>query len=302
MQRTYFVISFDDKVHADSLGAKWDWGKKLNYAPNERVKKALLPFYKEYKPFQGFVGENRTFGGNQLFVDMIPRTSFYRNVRAMIYKGDWSIISRYIGDRVGNKCECCGIDCTKVGKDPLSYGSDLITLEELSGVKLEDIPEIIIKQVGLNPEEWPEDLFDFYYNGKEQLNQMKKTVEIWNTPRLEAHERWSYNEETKIQKLERIIALCHRCHSLTHHGLAGIRQVHKFAEKHLMKTNEWTEEQVSEHCTEQWSLWKERSKIEWILDVSLISNSGLEVVPIKMTKKQEEETRRYVLSPEYVFD
>ena len=289
-QRTYFVISFDNKVHAKSLGAWFDWDKKIWYAPNERVKQALLPFYKEYKPFQGFVGEDRTFGGNQLFVDMIPRTTFYQNVRAMIYTGDWEIVRRYIYDRADNKCECCGIDCSKVGKDPLSYDdTDLITFDEFSDVKLEDIPEIILKQVGLNPDEWPEDLFEFYYGGKERFNQMKETVALWNTPRLEAHERWSYNEETKIQKLERIIALCHRCHSLTHHGLAGIRQVHKFAEKHLMKVNGWTEVQVSEHCVEQWSLWKERSKIEWKLDVSLISDSGLEVVPIKMTKKQEEE-------------
>ena len=107
---------------------------------------------------------------------------------------------------------------------------------------------------------------------------MKETVEQWNTARLEAHERWSYHEDTRIQKLERIIALCHRCHSATHYGLSGLRGVHKFAEKHLMKVNGWTEEQVSNHCVEQSMLWKERSKCEWKLDVSLITNSGLDVI------------------------
>ena len=210
----------------------------------------------------------------------------------MIYKGDWSIVSHYICDRADNKCECCGIDCTKIGKELPSYDIDLTTLDELSGVDIKDVSEFEVDLVGLTPDDWPEDLFDFYYGSKDQFNHMKETVTQWNTARLEAHERWSYDEETKIQKLVRIIALCHRCHSLTHYGLAGRRQVQKFAEKHLMTVNGWTEEQVSEHCNEQMSLWRERSKYHWKLDVSLITDSGLEVVPIKMTKTEEDEKMR----------
>lgn len=286
--RTYFNISYDDHIHAKSLGARFDWDKKIWYAPNEKVKESLIPFYKEYTPFQGFVGEDRTFGGNQLFIDLIPSKSFYKNVRSMIYGGDWSIVSQYICNRVDNKCECCGIDC----KLP-SYDSDLITLDELSGFKLEDVIEEIQKDlVGLtSTDEWPEWCIDFFYNGKDNLDRMKKTVDEWNTPKLEAHERWFYDEETKIQKLLRIIGLCRRCHLLTHHGFAGLKGVHKFAEKHLMKVNGWTEEQVSKHRTDQWSIWKERSKYHWKLDLSLITDSGLEVIPIKMNKKEEDDRK-----------
>jgi len=274
--KTYLVISFDDKDHAKSLGARFDFDKKMWYAPNKKTKDALLPFYREYKPFDGFVGEDRTFGGNQLFIDMIPSTTFYKNVRAMIYKGDWTVIRNYIYDRVSRKCECCGIDCSEKSR---LYDDDIITLGDLTHVEIDDIHDFIRDEnlVGLTPEELPEDLLDFYYGGKDNLDKRRKDVVTWNTVGLEAHERWSYDEDTKVQKLERIIALCHRCHSLTHHGLAGIRGVHKFAEKHLMKVNGWTEEQVSKHIEEQWLIWKERSKINWKLDVSLITNSGLQL-------------------------
>ncbi|MBR2337510.1 MAG: hypothetical protein IKA61_06175 [Clostridia bacterium] len=36
--------------------------------------------------------------------------------------------------------------------------------------------------------------------------------------RLEAHERWSYDEKNGIQKLEDVIAVCHACHSVIHIG------------------------------------------------------------------------------------
>jgi hypothetical protein len=33
---------------------------------------------------------------------------------------------------------------------------------------------------------------------------------------IEVHERWSYNLDTRIQKLERFVALCQQCHKVTH--------------------------------------------------------------------------------------
>ena len=43
---------------------------------------------------------------------------------------------------------------------------------------------------------------------------------ICNRPvkRLEAHEDWSYDEVNHIQKLERVVAICHSCHSVIHIG------------------------------------------------------------------------------------
>lgn len=39
---------------------------------------------------------------------------------------------------------------------------------------------------------------------------------------IEAHERWYYDEDNKIQKLVRLVALCKKCHLTTHMGFAQI--------------------------------------------------------------------------------
>jgi hypothetical protein len=88
---------------------------------------------------------------------------------------------------------------------------------------------------------------------------------------------WSYDDKTNIQKLERIVALCHRCHSVTHYGLTGLRGLSNQADKHLMKVNNWNEEQVKKHHIEQKILWLERNKIKWSIDLSIISNSSIEL-------------------------
>ena len=36
--------------------------------------------------------------------------------------------------------------------------------------------------------------------------------------RLEAHERWRYDDGKRLQKLETVIAVCHRCHEVIHIG------------------------------------------------------------------------------------
>ena len=36
--------------------------------------------------------------------------------------------------------------------------------------------------------------------------------------RLEAHEKWSYDEENAVQKLETVIAVCKSCHEVIHIG------------------------------------------------------------------------------------
>ncbi len=57
------------------------------------------------------------------------------------------------------------------------------------------------------------------------------------TNRLEAHERWSYNAEKGVQKLEDIIAVCKDCHSVMHIGRTQLKGDEERAEKHFMKVN-----------------------------------------------------------------
>lgn len=58
--------------------------------------------------------------------------------------------------------------------------------------------------------------------------------------RLEAHERWAYNEETHTQILTDIIAVCRQCHAVIHIGRTQLTGGEEQAAEWFMKVN---------HCT-----------------------------------------------------
>ena len=98
---------------------------------------------------------------------------------------------------------------------------------------------------------------------------------ICNRPvkRLEAHERWSYNVETHVQKLVDVIAICHACHSVIHIGRTQLLGFEDDAIKHFKKVNkcdyqgyvlalgEATQKSVELSTIDSWTLdltWLER--------------------------------------------
>ena len=58
--------------------------------------------------------------------------------------------------------------------------------------------------------------------------------------RLEAHEKWSYNEVKGIQKLETVIAVCKDCHQAIHMERTALIGDEERAENHYMKVNNCT--------------------------------------------------------------
>ena len=110
-----------------------------------------------------FIGEDRTYGGNTLYIDMIPDTCF--GISACNLHPAWPKIRTIVRERVDNICECCG--------------------EKAS----------------------------------------------------DAHERWSYDLETKQRKLIRLVALCKMCHAVTHWGRSKELGMKRVCKKHLMKVN-----------------------------------------------------------------
>ena len=77
------------------------------------------------------------------------------------------------------------------------------------------------------------------YLRKEAYDRAQGRCMICGRPakRLEAHEKWSYDEKNKVQKLEDIIAVCHDCHSVIHIGRTSLVGNMERAEKHYMKVN-----------------------------------------------------------------
>ena len=83
---------------------------------------------------------------------------------------------------------------------------------------------------------------------------------------VEAHERWSFDEDSGVQTLTGIEALCPACHEVTHFGFARVRGREAEATAHLMAVNGWTEAEVKKHVREAMDVYVRRSAMEWQID------------------------------------
>lgn len=88
---------------------------------------------------------------------------------------------------------------------------------------------------------------------------------------VECHEIWDFNDERRTQTLTGLVALCPDCHSVKHIGLAGKRGRGREARDHLVKVNGWSREQANSYIRKSFEVWEERSRHEWTLDISWIS-------------------------------
>ena len=98
---------------------------------------------------------------------------------------------------------------------------------------------------------------------------------------VECHEVWSYDSKTSIQKLDRMIALCPNCHMVKHFGFAQIQGKGTQALRHLMKVNELTRKKAEQYVEQSFKVWKERSAQDWTLDISILSEYGIDITKIK---------------------
>lgn len=202
----YLNIPYSEKKVAKEYGAIWDKDCKRWFCEDESNE--LCKLYDIYKEID-IIGEDRSYGGSELFIDMIPKTSYFKNVRSIFTESDWNLIRHHIYERTGHKCECCGAKRFKY---------------------------------------------------------------------LEAHERWIFDFETKTQKLIRIIALCRLCHQATHYGHSKVTKEISKINAHLMKVRGINEEELKLHIKEAFEIWEKRNTVKWIIDTSIISDSGFKVV------------------------
>jgi len=206
---TFFNITYKNRSKAKEMGAKWDKKEKKWYCDDETKTSNLNNYFCSYKNDIEIIGEDRTYGSNELYIDMIPKTSYFKNVRSIFNDDDWNLIRHHIYERVNNRCECCGIKKNKY---------------------------------------------------------------------LDAHERWIYDYNSCTQKLIRIIALCRLCHQTTHYGHSRVFKDIKKINEHLMKVRGFSEEELKNHIKDAYEIWKDRNKINWNIDVSIISNSGFKII------------------------
>ena len=85
---------------------------------------------------------------------------------------------------------------------------------------------------------------------------------------VECHERWHYDEDTKVQSLVGLIALCPACHEVKHIGRAGAVGRAEQAIAHLMKVNNWKPDEAIKYVDEAFQTWARRSQEDWTLDIA----------------------------------
>lgn len=87
--------------------------------------------------------------------------------------------------------------------------------------------------------------------------------------RLEAHERWSYDESNAVQKLEDVVALCPRCHEVVHISRTQLVGRGAEAEAHFMRVNGCSQMEFHAALGEANEAYRRRNRIEgWTTDLS----------------------------------
>lgn len=210
-------VSFSEKDQAKALGARWSQEKRSWYMPDhlsDDERKGLSKWLPgEESAISEIIGEDRSFLGTSLFVDLIPSSCWFKNVRHSVTPESWDSLRKIIYARANYKCEICGA---------------------------------------------------------EKNTQIQRYIE--------AHERWSYDDQSGVQKLQRLIALCSDCHTVTHIGLAKIRGLGDEALCHLMKVTGMSHREAETHVLEAFRIWGIRSEKEYRLDLSILTDSKIQLL------------------------
>ena len=229
-ERLWLDVPYGEKDAAKSAGARWDPDIRRWYAPQE----ALLPRLTRWESRipELLPGEDRSFGQG-LFVDLVPSTCWFTNVRSCVDEAQWDALRSMVYRRAGKRCEACG---APRGRD---------------------------------------------------------------RQRLEAHERWEYDEATSTQTLRRLIALCWPCHRATHFGFAEVTGTSAAATAHLRAVNAWSAGEAEAHIDRAFALWETRSAHQWRLDLGMLTNAGIKVVepPTPERRSQKSAARLEVRLP-----
>src|SRR4051794_8076742 len=103
--RLWLDVPYAEKDAAKSAGARWDPDQRRWYAPQV----ALLPKLGRWKSRipELLPGEDLSFGQG-LFVDLVPSTCWFTNVRSCVDEGQWDALRSMVYRRAGNRCGACG--------------------------------------------------------------------------------------------------------------------------------------------------------------------------------------------------
>ena len=87
--------------------------------------------------------------------------------------------------------------------------------------------------------------------------------------RLEAHEKWSYDDGRALQKLEDVVALCRECHEVKHISRTQLMGRGMEAMAHFMRVNQCSQMDFHAALAEANAEYLQRNRVEgWVTDIS----------------------------------
>ncbi|WP_067817574.1 DUF5710 domain-containing protein [Actinomadura kijaniata] len=104
--RIWLDVPYSRKDAAKAAGARWDPAARRWYAPRAGMA-GLEPWLPLPEVPELLPGEDRSFGSG-LFVDLVPASCWFTNVRSCVDERDWERLRRMITGRAGRRCEICG--------------------------------------------------------------------------------------------------------------------------------------------------------------------------------------------------
>ena len=99
-----------------------------------------------------------------------------------------------------------------------------------------------------------------------------------NRGKLEAHEKWTLHNETGVQALAGLMALCPFCHKCHHLGIARRLGMLSEVKRHMLQVNSWSPQQLEQAIQEAYELWEQRSAWPWVVDLRWFTESSLAYV------------------------
>ena len=91
--------------------------------------------------------------------------------------------------------------------------------------------------------------------------------------RLEAHEKWSYDNEWALQKLEDVVALCRECHEVKHISRTQLMGRGMDAMEHFMRVNQCSQMDFHDALQQTNEEYLQRNRVEgWVTDISWLKN------------------------------
>ena len=91
--------------------------------------------------------------------------------------------------------------------------------------------------------------------------------------RLEAHEKWSYDDKKALQKLEDVVALCHACHEVVHINRTQLMGRGMDAMEHFQRVNHCSQMEFHEALQQSNEEYLRRNRVEgWVTDITWLKD------------------------------